>query len=470
MRPFIVLCASLLFLPSAPGFSQELLALDTAINRALAHNRSLARAAIDLDTTALAVEDSRSSFATHVTPGASAGFSSGQDDWEYGLSLEKKLSPGTELEVGGTMTRSEGDDGTATERASAKIELRQPLLRNFGSLIHDEPVRDAESRLGRAQRTFEQQKDDLIINLVRTYETIIRLEKQIESDEAFFDRMHKLYRLTKAREQQGHTTRVDTLRVELQQGQAEARLQNTRQSLATSRRELAELLGEDVNTTFALEPPPILDFDIPELVSAVNIAFENRLDYAQALHDYRERIRDVRIAKRELYPDISLVSHYEQYGEGDADSKATSLDEEEWFIGLTASTDFNPVSAKIRIKSAQNTSASAWETIQITELSIARDVHQRLSAHLRARTDLEIARRNQELAANRAKLARRLFEIGRGDNFSATDAEQAYIQAEIQLLSAKAEASISAYSLLRALGTLVEHPDDLKPPAQEAQL
>jgi outer membrane protein TolC len=106
---------------------------------------------------------------------------------------------------------------------------------------------------------------------------------------------------------------------------------------------------------------------------------------------------------------------------------------------------------------------SGRETIRIRELAIAREVQQRLSALQLARSERIIAERNFKLASDRARLARRLFERGRGDNFSVTDAEEALQDAENKRLGARAEASISGYELLHGLGMLVEVPADLKP-------
>ncbi len=70
------------------------------------------------------------------------------------------------------------------------------------------------------------------------------------------------------------------------------------------------------------------------------------------------------------------------------------------------------------------------------------------------------------LAESRAKLARRLFELCRGENISVTDAEEAYCQAENQLFAARAEGSISGYRMFRVLGTLSEVSEELKPKLQ----
>ena len=68
-----------------------------------------------------------------------------------------------------------------------------------------------------------------------------------------------------------------------------------------------------------------------------------------------------------------------------------------------------------------------------------------------------------QLAGDRARLARRLFELGRGDNFTATDAEAELLRAQSRQLENESEVTVAAFRLKRVTGTLVESPDALKP-------
>ena len=237
--------------------------LETALQFALSQNRNLVRSAFAIRKGEVSLAGSKGAFATFLKPDTSFGISDGRDTWQYGLVGSRKFLPGTEIEMRGNVRRYSNDDSDELRRATVKCEVRQPLFRNFGALIHGEGMREAESQLRDISRGYEQQKAELIIQVVRTYENIIRLQAQVVSDETYFERMEKLYKLTKAREKQGHTTRVDTLRVELQRGQALDRLETSRERLYSDQRELAELLGFAPETAFALDPPPQLEIELP---------------------------------------------------------------------------------------------------------------------------------------------------------------------------------------------------------------
>ena len=97
----------------------------------------------------------------------------------------------------------------------------------------------------------------------------------------------------------------------------------------------------------------------------------------------------------------------------------------------------------------------------IVRQRLAIEVSSGLAAYRRARAEVGLAARNLELAANRAELARALFEAGRAGADTVSDAEADRIRAELSELAARREASVSAYRLLHVLGTLVPAPREI---------
>jgi OMF family outer membrane factor len=339
------------------------------------------------------------------------------------------------------------------------VDLRQPLFRNFGPLVQGESVIQAQQRVKSARRDYERQKADLLIQVVDLFETLIRLERQIAAEEASLQRLDKLLRLTRARERQGRATRVEALRVELRHGEARSRLEESRERLSSQRRDFAELLGQPPDHIFVLASPPLLELTLPTQEEAARLALENRLDYAQALQDYEDTLRGERIARRGLQPDLSLLARYEWV---DTHAGNAPVDDDTWFVGLSGNTDLNQTRERASLGQARLTRESARESVRIRELTITREVQQQTSAYRRAIQEMNIAARNHHLAMQRARLARRLYELGRGDNFSVTDAEEELTQSEDRRLRARADASLAGYRFLNTVGTLIEAPADLR--------
>ncbi|MCZ7599723.1 MAG: hypothetical protein M5U09_20950 [Gammaproteobacteria bacterium] len=125
------------------------------------------------------------------------------------------------------------------------------------------------------------------------------------ADRESLDRAEELLRSTRAKEALGRSTRIDSLRVELQRGLARSRLAANTERLESERQALAELLGLDPDIVLALEPTGIFSIDLPPADEAVERALDNRLDYAQALQDRDDAVRGARIAENLLLPDVT---------------------------------------------------------------------------------------------------------------------------------------------------------------------
>lgn len=444
--------------------------LESAISLALDQNLAFGQARLGVDQAANSKEAARSDFRIRFVPGATLDLSDDSTDWSYGLQARHKFSPGTEARLGGEIGRAGSDANDEPHRVTWRATLAQPLFRNFGTLVHLESLRLADSAWQRARRGYQQQKGALILSVVAAYEEIVRLRRQLQTEQTFFEQADRLYRLTLARERQGRTTRIDTLRVELQRGQAEQRIQNLREQLAIAEQSLAELLGMEPRTVFDLTPPPTLEVPLPPTREAETLAWRSRLDLAQALADYEDAERGNAIARRVRQPDLAVAARYEQRGTGESLPDATRFDQGDWFLGLTSGAEINPARDRSTLAQAGIALLSARENVQIVKLSISREVQQALANYRRVQADLKLAEQNVELADRRARLARRLFQAGRGDHFSVTDAEEAFLQSQNNWLDARSAVNLAAYRLLDVLGTLVETPDDLKPEALQASL
>jgi len=423
------------------------------------------RAALDVDATRFGIDVEQAEFRLSVRPEASASGSAGDSGYSYGLATSKKLITGTEVSIRGGVEDIPDSLNNFGLRQGRRVQvaISQPIFRNFGRLIHGEGLVQANNDLRTAQRQYELQKNDLVISVVETFESLLRLQRQVDSEIDSFKRMEQLHRVTEAHERLGQTTRVDTLRVALLRGEAALRLETAQERLSATEKDFVELLGFPLDKEFQLEPVPVLAIEIPEINEAVRIALENRVDYAQALQDHEDALRNVQIARRSLLPDVRLTVGHEWWDQSVVPGSTSNLDDNVWFFRVSAGTDLNLAEERANVGNAHLRERSSSELIEIIELSIARLVQQHLLAYRRAVEQLDIAERNFDLATSRAELTRRLFELGRENNFSVTDAETAFVHSEHSLFLAQSESVNSGYRLMRAMGTLVESPASLKP-------
>ena len=216
-----------------------------------------------------------------------------------------------------------------------------------------------------------------------------------------------------------------------------------------------------LDSAFRLVPPALLDLDVDEPARALAVALSERPDYAQALQDIETGDRQLRLARRNLLPDLRLSARQTVFGEEEEWSDAGRLDQDDWFVGLTADVNLNLRGARLDVARAELDAEAGRQVAEIVRNRLAVEVNSGLSAYRRTRAALELAARNRELAANRAELARALFEAGRASADSVSDAEADGIAAELGELAARRDASVSAYRLLHVLGTLVPAPREI---------
>jgi len=445
-----------------PSPATEPLALDAAIQTALQHNAQLAYGSLAVDRQKMGVTSARQEFNPELSPIGSINNTDGKTDWRYGIEAKKKFLWGTEIGLSTEVTHypSFVDDAW---RSAVKVDVRQPLFRNFGRLVNEEGITAARERLRAEERRWEQQKADIILDVVRSFETIIRLQKLTDCDKAILERTDKLRELTRIRERQGRASHVDTLRIDLLYGQAQSRQETHREELFSASRELAELLGYPPEKEIELAATPLPDLEVLSIEAAIQTALSNRLDYAQALEDYRSLQRQVTLAKRKLEPDLYVVAENQQYDQANRFSDSLGFNQNLWTIGLAGQMDLLQHRDKTAISTAKLDVHAAGDAIRIKQRTLAREVQQAVSAYRQVRAEFTIAGRNYEAAQSRVELASRLFEMGRGDNFAVSDAENAFVEAESALLFTRAGICVAGYNLLRTMGTLTDAPATLKP-------
>lgn len=447
------------------GSAAETIDLTRAIQMAVAQNRTLAKSALGTDILGLDIARANAAFQVDVRPELYLDMEGGDTVAGGGLVATKKWPWGTQTSVRGLMAGTSGD--TALRQRTLQVEISQPLFRNFGTLIQQEPLVQAQHDYLTSRRALELERNNLILRVVESYESLLQLDRQLAADQASADRMEKLARLARAKELLGRTTRVETLRAELLRGQALYRLEATRERHTFEQRDFAELLGTAPDAIFDLKPTVLLEVNMPSLDESLKTALRNRLDYAQALQDADDIARGVKIAGLRLLPALDLVVR-KTWTAGDAlvtfpSAQVSATPSNAWSVGLSLDMRLNLNEERAALEQARKFQTSGDLATGIVERTIVREVHQQMAAYRRAQAELKIAERNKEMAASRRKLAQRLFEMGRSDQFSVTDAEETFLLAENQWLGARAEASKAGYRVLHVLGTLREAPDELKP-------
>jgi outer membrane protein TolC len=448
--------------PLSPDEPSQAWTLDAAIARALEHNLELARGALGVEAQSLEAARAREAVRNiRVTPLGAAETGEDSSLWRAGLEAAATLPWGTTLAAASTASQVELDGADPTRRAEVSVSVSQPLFRNFGSLVRDEPAVLAAESYRAARRAWERERSSLALEVAEAYESLVCRLRQLECDEAQARLLERLAALAEIRERRGRASRTEVLRLGLQRGEAESRIETDRAELAIGFESFANLLGLPPDTPFDLSPPPLLELDDPSPDRALALAVRERPDYAQALDDIASADRHARIARRALLPDLALTAKHVRYGEDAAWSDASRFDETDWRVGLEGRMNLDIREALLDSRKAGTEAEGRRRAAEIVLQRLALEVHSARTEYLRARRERELSGRNLALADRRAELARALFEAGRGTADAVSDAEADALSARLRELEAQRAAACSAYRLLHALGTLVPASPDL---------
>lgn len=464
--PIYCLLVWALVCPASWG-DDGVLTLEQAVKETLSYNRDLLSARLNTATSRQRLRQAKAEFDFSIRPDGRANAGDDREDLAYGLGLRKRFSIGTDVNA---LARyrlvSDDTNGIDQQESLLRVELSQPLFRNAGRLINLEPVVAGKQRVLAAERMFEVRKADLVLQTSEQFHAVKISERRLQIDLEAVDRLSDLARLTVARERQSGGGSVDRLRTDLQVGQAQVRVANTREQLIADRQELADLLGRSPEDfSIQLAPAELSIIELPDMEAAYRIALSNRLDYAQILQEYEDAGRKEHIVRKSVWPDIRLTTAYEIRGVDEGFSNIRGSEDDDWFAGLTIGSDFNKTREKADIAIAGTEVELARIGIRDTEFRIARQVRDRLAGCRRSQAEYEISKRNAILARDRLKLARRLYTLGRGTNFDVVEAQDALVSTELQKHESRADVSIATFRLLHAMGCLVDHPLYLKPGA-----
>lgn len=439
----------------APPPSREW-TLDDAIARALEYNLELARGALDVEAQSLEAARARESVRDiRLTPLGAAETGADSSLWRAGLEASAKLPWGTTLAAATTASQVDLDGADPTRRAEVAVSVSQPLFRNFGTLMRDEPAVLASETLRAARRAWERDRSSLALEVAETYESLVCRQRQLECDEAQARLLERLAALAGIRERRGRASRTEVLRLDLQRGETESRIETDRALLEVGFESFANLLGLPPGTDFVLAPPPLPELEEPTPERALALAVRERPDYAQAIDDIASADRRARIARRALLPDLALTARHVNYGEEAEWSDAARLDETDWRVGLEGRMNLDIREARLDSRKAETEAEGRRVASDIVLRRLALEVHSALTEYRRARRERGLSRQNLVLADRRAELARALFEAGRGSADAVSDAEADALSARLRELEAQRAAACAAYRMLHALGTLV---------------
>ena len=300
-RGFLVLTL-MLSASVASAQSQATLSLDEAVALAMQNNRTLQNAELQATKAQEDIDTARSrrypqfkfeAQAAQLLRPVEVNF----DQGAFGTYPGIGPIPGTDT----TITTGKGPTYIVDARAA------QPLSQLFQLNLNvhaTEVARDVQREKVRAGRL------DVIKNVKQLYYSILRTESALGSVDQSIKLLKEVNRTVDERLVRQVVLRSDAMDARTRLAEAEHSSVSLRNSLASQKQQLNQLIGRDVRTSFEVTGAPHpAAFDI-DLEAARTQALESRPEIKQARLQLQQAELGLRIAKADSIPDVSLAFTY----------------------------------------------------------------------------------------------------------------------------------------------------------------
>jgi outer membrane protein len=337
--------------------------------------------------------------------------------------------------------------------ASAGAQLSVPIYQ--GGAVRN-AVRAAKIRVESGQADLRATEASIFAQVVGAYMDVIRDSAIVGLNQNNVAVLRTNLEASKDRFEIGDLTRTDVAQSDARLALAEGQLRTSEANLIASREAYIRLVGD---APVDLQPPPPLPNLPANVEEAVAIALDNNPDIESANLAIDASRADVGAARAERLPKLSATvgGGYNNFlgslnGSGiPGTSFSQSTTSAQAGLSLTLPI-FQGGRPSARIRQAQSRSSQTIETYVATERNVIAQTRGAFAAW--QANERIIAATQQAANANALSLegVRAENSVGTRSILDILNAEQEYLNTQVQFVSAKRNSYVAAFSLLAAMG------------------
>ena len=402
-------------------------------------------------------------------------FDQDTDRIESGVQFRTPLGTRMQISARQSKIRSTFDGDTRSAipyfTAFGGLEVRQPLLKDFGPNANLADLRVARINVKVSEMSWEKRLSDTAQQVMSTYFDMLFGLADLAVKQDAIDADEKLVARFSRRVELGFGIPFETQ-------QARAAVSQDREQLLASKNLFMErqfllkrLILDDykqgssrVFVPQALPDLPIPKIDRPALLAS---AFAKRLDYRAAVTE--AEVQDIRLkfAKNQLWPQLDLVGSYGYNGLAfdwaTARQKAYHTQAPEWSLGLQLSIPLGGVQGRAQLRVINGFKEQSLIKIKQIEQTVSIDVDTVISRIETLRQRLETARQTTSLNEEAVRIAFTLLDQGldpqgslRGFGFDLIETQRRLYDARSRELAARTDLNKAISQLWLATGTILE--------------
>ena len=317
-------------------------------------------------------------------------------------------------------------------------QVSQPLTQLFRinlGIRSAEASRDIERERARAQQL------SIADQVKRTYFAILQTESALNALDESIALYRELDRTLQVRVLQQVALRSDSLDVQYQLAQAELSRTVRRNAIATQKEQLNQLLGRDIRTAFDVATVSEIALTDVDLEAAQARALASRPDVREAQLTLKQAELDRRLSRADRIPEVSLAVSYSSYFNMSVlpSNLATAGVKVTW-----EPFDWGRKNRELAVKT--HTVQQARLSVRDAEDRAALELSSRFRTLAEKRAQLTVARAAQGTAREKLRVKTNQFEVQAvllpdvlQQRASLADADDAYQQAILAFWVAKAD-------------------------------
>jgi outer membrane protein len=254
-------------------------------------------------------------------------------------------------------------------------------------------IGEFEAKRDMALQQLRLQQQTVVFDVKQAYYTLLQTQIALEATEENIASLRELDRITENYVKQQTALKSQSLNVKSQLANAEYQAVTQRNTIASQKEQVNELLGRDIRTPFRVNPVPEATPFENDLAAAQARALQLRPEIKSAQLQVTEAHYKVRIKQSEYIPDLSLVVRYLSPITSDELPKNIA------YAGVELSWDIYDWGRK-NAETAERRKAmeQASNTVQDTERQVLMDVNNQFRTLQATRQQLHAARVGQEAA------------------------------------------------------------------------
>ena len=415
-------------------------------NRVFDVEDSITDAKLDLDS-------AKHEFDISLSPLSYANIQENQNIYQVGLKGKKRNIYGGEIYTDIKSSLTTYNDYDDSYSSSVTLGYSQSLFAKFGEDYNGYNILNREEILKLTYLKAKQDIGSLIYDSVRAYYIVLLNKNRVKIQNGAIKRAKENYEASKAKQRAGLVSKLDVYRAKLS-------LLNNRQTLNNIKKDLKNSIYDakyliNMNLTQGLD----FDSDIVKIDYDVDIDLDesllkNRVDWQDILTRDRLLKIEIKNAKADLLPDLTLNAEYSKFSE-DRDFNF-NLDKEDWSISLNSDYSFDRFDEKTRLTKLNILKKRIERDKKALKISIFSEIQERIDTLFNYKDTLEIQNLKKIEAEKSLKISKIRYERGISSNIDILDAEKEFLDAQTEYIISLINYNLSILNIINSTNSLDE--------------